>query len=59
MVVALPEGQVTDDHRVIVERVTEVRRQLDKKEWKASIAAAREACELLRKMRPATIHARP
>ncbi len=59
MVVALPQGQVTDDHRVIVERLTEARRQLDKKEWKASIAAAREACELLRKMRPATIRARP
>jgi hypothetical protein len=59
MVVALPQGRTTDDHRVIVGRLAEARRQLGKGEWKASIAASREGCELLRKMRPAAIHAKP
>jgi hypothetical protein len=59
MVVALPQGRTTDEHRVIVERLTEARRQLDAGEWKPCIAAAREACKLLRKMRPASIPAKP
>ena len=58
MVVVLPQGRTTDEHRVIVDRLTEARRQLDAGEWKPCIAAAREACELLRKMRPAEIQAK-
>lgn len=57
LVVALPGQGTTDDHRVIVDRLAEARRQLDRGEWKPSIAAAREACDQLRKMRPAAVHA--
>ena len=55
MVVVLPQGRTTDEHRVIVERLTEARRHLDAGQWKPCVSAAREACELLRKMRPAEI----
>ena len=58
VVVALPQGRATDDHRVIVDRLAEAKRQLDGGHWKPSIAASREACQLLRVMRPAAIHAR-
>jgi hypothetical protein len=36
-----------------------VRRDGRRAYWKPSIAASREACELLRRMRPATIRPRP
>lgn len=59
MVVVLPQGRTTDEHRVIVERLTEARRQLDAGQWKPCVAASREACDLLRKMRPNPINAKP
>ncbi len=58
VVVALPQDRATDDHRTIVARLTEAKRELDAGNWKPSIAASREACELLRKMRPATVNPR-
>ena len=58
LVVALPQDRATDDHRTIVARLTEAKRELDAGNWKPSIAASREACELLRKMRPATVNPR-
>ena len=58
VVVALPQDRATDDHRTIVARLTDAKRELDAGNWKPSIAASREACELLRKMRPATVNPR-
>jgi hypothetical protein len=55
LVIALPQGGTTDAHRAIVARLAEASRQLDMGAWKASIAASREASELLRAMRPRTI----
>jgi hypothetical protein len=52
LVIPLPQCGGTDVHRAIVARLTEARQQLDRGEWKPSIAASREACELLRTMRP-------
>jgi hypothetical protein len=40
-------------------RLADAKRELDAGNWKPSIAASREACELLRKMRPATVNSRP
>ncbi|HUC21718.1 MAG TPA: hypothetical protein VMA73_03355, partial [Streptosporangiaceae bacterium] len=59
LVVALPQGRTTDDHRTIVVRLADAKRELEAGNWKPSIAASREACELLRKMRPATINPKP
>ena len=58
LVVALPQDRATDDHRTIVARLADAKRELDAGNWKPSIAASREACELLRKMRPATVNPR-
>jgi hypothetical protein len=52
LVIPLPRTGATDDHRTIVARLASARRELDDGHWKASIAASREAVELLRKMRP-------
>ena len=59
LVVALPQDRTTDDHRAIVARLADAKQELDAGSWKPSIAASREACKLLRKMRPATINPRP
>ena len=59
LIVALPQDRATDDHRIIVTRLADAKRELDAGNWKPSIAASREACELLRKMRPATVNPRP
>ena len=40
-------------------RLADAKRELNAGNWKPSIAASREACELLRKMRPATVNPRP
>lgn len=59
LVVALPSGTTTDDHRVVVDRLVKARRLLQAgtlDNLKASVAASREACELLRKMRPAIVN---
>lgn len=58
MTVALPAGTATSDHRTIVSRLVTAKRLLTAgtpDDLKASVAASREACELLRKMRPAKI----
>ena len=59
LVVALPQDGATDDHRTIVTRLADAKRELNAGNWKPSIAASREAGELLRKMRPATVNPRP
>ncbi|WP_025358618.1 hypothetical protein [Kutzneria albida] len=59
LVVALPAGTATDEHRTVVSRLAAAKRLLTAgtpDDLKASVAASREACELLRKMRPATIN---
>jgi hypothetical protein len=52
LVISLPQVGATDEHKAIVARLADARRELDQGQWKASIAASREAAELLRKMRP-------
>lgn len=52
VVIPLPQSGATDDHRVVIARLADARRELDGGHWKASIAASREAIEVLRKMRP-------
>jgi len=59
LVVALPAGTATDEHRTIVSRLATAKRLLiagKPEDLKASIAASREACELLRAMRPAVVN---
>jgi len=59
LVVALPAGTATDEHRTIVSRLATAKQRLTAgapDDLKASVAASREACELLRKMRPATVN---
>jgi hypothetical protein len=59
LVVALPATGATDDHRTVVARLTTAKRLLKSgkpEDLKASVAASREACELLRKMRPEAVH---
>ena len=58
LVVALPQAGATDDHRAVVARLADAKRELDAGNWKPSIAASREVVELLRTMRPATISPR-
>ena len=62
LVVALPAGTATDEHRTIVSRLATAKQRLtagSPDDLKASVAASREACELLRKMRPAAINPMP
>jgi hypothetical protein len=61
-VVAIPAGTATDEHRTIVSRLATAKLRLTAgppDDLKASVAASREACELLRKMRPATVNPAP
>jgi len=58
LVIPLPQSGATDDHRAVIVRLADARRELDGGNWKASIAASREAVELLRKMRPEPLTAR-
>lgn len=58
LVVALPPG-ATDEHRAVVARLMTAKQRLtagSPDDLKASVAASREACELLRKMRPAAVN---
>jgi hypothetical protein len=55
LVIPLPQQGATDDHRAVIARLVDARRELDSGNWKASIAASREATELLRKMRPSQV----
>lgn len=59
LVVALPAGTATDEHRTVVSRLATAKQQLTSgtpDALKASVAASREAVELLRKMRPDTVN---
>jgi hypothetical protein len=55
LVIALPQSGATDDHRAIVGRLTDARRELDKGQWKPSIAASREAVCYLRRSEPSSL----
>jgi hypothetical protein len=50
LVVKLPEGTATDDHRTVIRDLTDARQRLDKGDWKGSIRASRDAVEVLRGM---------
>jgi hypothetical protein len=52
LVLPLPQAGATDEHRIVATRIGDARRELDGGDWKASIAASREAVEILRAMRP-------
>jgi hypothetical protein len=59
LVAALPAETRTDEHRTIVSRLTTAKQRLTAgtpDDLKASVAASREAVELLRTMRPATVN---
>ena len=59
LVVAIPVGTATDEHRTIISRLSTAKQRLiagTPDDLKASAAASREACELLRKMRPAAVN---
>jgi hypothetical protein len=62
LVVALPAGSVTDDHQIVAERLTTAKQLLQAgkpDDLKASVAASREACEVLRAMLPAAVSPKP
>ncbi len=50
LVVKLPAGTATDDHRTVVRDLTDARQRLDAGDWKGSIRASRDAAEVLRSM---------
>lgn len=50
LVVRLPEGTATDDHRTVIRDLTDARQRLDAGDWKGSIRASRDAVEVLRGM---------
>jgi hypothetical protein len=50
LVVRLPEGAATDDHRTVVGDLADARQRLDAGDWKGSIRASRDAVEVLRGM---------
>ena len=50
LVVKLPEGTATDDHRTAIRDLTEARQPLDAGDWKGSIRASRDTVEVLRAM---------
>ena len=50
LVVKLPEGTATDDHRTVIRDLTDARQRLDAGDWKGSIRASRDAVEVLRAM---------
>jgi hypothetical protein len=58
LVIPLPQQGATDDHRAVIARLADARRELDSGNWKASMAASREATELLRQMRPTPVSPR-
>lgn len=60
LVVAFPPAGATDEHRAVISRLTTAKERLtagNPDDLKASIAASREAVELLRTMRPAAVNA--
>jgi hypothetical protein len=50
LVVKLPGGAATDDHRTVIRDLTDARQRLDAGDWKGSIRASRDAVEVLRGM---------
>lgn len=58
LVIPLPQQGATDEHRAVIARLADARRELDRGNWKASIAASREVVELLRQMLPAPVTAK-
>jgi hypothetical protein len=56
LVLPLPQASTTNEHRTIVARLASARHDIDDGQWKPSIAATREAVELLRRMRPPVIN---
>jgi hypothetical protein len=59
LVVALPAVGATDEHQTVISRLTTAKQRLTAgkpDDIKASVAASREAVELLRKMRPAAVN---
>lgn len=56
LVIPLPQVGATAEMQATVARLADARRELDNGQWKASIAASREAVELLRKMRPDAVN---
>jgi hypothetical protein len=56
LVIPLPQHGATDQHRAVVARLADARRELDAGNWKSSIAASREAVELLRQVRPEPVN---
>jgi hypothetical protein len=50
LVVKLPVGTATDDHRTVIRDLTDARQRLDTGDWKGSIRASRDAVEVLRGM---------
>ncbi len=59
LVVAFPANGATDEHRTVISRLTTAKHRLTAgkpDDLKASVAASREAVELLRKMRPAAVN---
>jgi hypothetical protein len=62
LVVALPAGRATDDHRTVADRLASAKRLLQAgkpDDLKASVAASREACEVLRGMLPRAVNLKP
>ena len=58
LVVKLPAGGATDDHRSVVRDLTDARERLRAGDWKGSIRASRDAAEVLRRMVPASVPAK-
>jgi hypothetical protein len=59
LVLAIPAGTATDEQRTVISRLIAAKQRLTAgtpEDLRASVAASREACELLRKMRPPTIN---
>jgi hypothetical protein len=54
LVVKLPAGTATNDHRTVIRDLTDARQRLDAGDWKGSVRACRDAAEVLRSM-----HMRP
>jgi hypothetical protein len=50
VVVKLPEGTATDDHRTVIRELADARQRLVAGDWKGSIRASRDAAEVLRTM---------
>lgn len=57
IVVELPTDTATDDHRTVIQNLTDAQQRLDAGDWKGSVRASRDAIEVLRRMHPERISA--